>query len=68
MEESHEFFMNPCILDSIAHRLRQEIHGNLEKIEDNCPLNNEITSEKESRNIHQSKQFEVNRVSSVIPS
>ena len=37
-----------CILDSIAHELRQEIHNHYEKTFGNRPLKVKITSEKES--------------------
>ena len=63
---------DPCILDLIAHRLRQEIHENREKTKGNCPLNAEITPEKESdksTSIEENLRLNlsVNRVSSVIP-
>ena len=44
--------MNPCVLDSIVHRLRQEIHKNCEKREGICPLNAKTMRRKESGEIY----------------
>ena len=63
--------MNPCILDSITHGLRQEIHENCEKREEICPLNAETMRRKESGEIYINQSnlrlnLHVNQVSSVI--
>ena len=48
MEKNLELFMNPCILDLVAHELRQEISETRKKTEGNCPLNAEITHKKDT--------------------